>query len=177
MPVGYSVGTNGGGVTGRELGYGVVLAGVPVGDDIFVCNHVAAEAARVCGVIETSNSLLRTCQNVRDHAFAVDRLSLAHRLDHLTQVVSPNVPGVLEILEGVDQARLMALAATIGIDPREVPLEGLDPTFTRDRSYLPVREKGLGLVLSADVARSAFVGAMEMAIPRFVDHVGVVDRK
>jgi len=172
MPVGYSVGINGGGVTGRELGYGVVLAGVPVGDDIFVCNHVAAEAARVCGVIETSNSLLRTCQNVRDHAFAVDRLSLAHRLDHLTQVVPPNVPGVLEILEGVDQARLMALAATIGIDPREVPLEGLDPTFTRDRSYLPVREKGLGLVRSADVARSAFVGAMEMAIPRFADHVG-----
>ena len=66
----------------------------------------------------------------------------------------------------------MALAATIGIDPREVPLEGLDPTFTRDRSYLPVREKGLGLVRSADVARSAFVGAMEMAIPRFADHVG-----
>ena len=173
MPPGYSIGTNGGVASGRELGYGVVLAGVPVGDDIFVCNHVAAEAVRVCGVIETSNSLLRTCQNVRDHAFSVDRLSLAHRLDHLTQVVPPNVPGVLEILEGVDQARLMALAATIGIDPQEVPVGGLDPTFTRDRSHLPVREKGLGLVRSADVARSAFVGAMEMAIPRFVDHVGV----
>ena len=172
MPLGYSVGTNGGGTTGRELGYGVVLAGVPVGDDIFVCNHVAAEAVRVCGVIETTNSLLRTCQNVRDHAFSVDRLSLGHRLDHLTQVVPPNVPGVLEILEGVDQARFMALSSTIGIDPREVPLEGLDPTFTRDRSHLPVREKGLGLVRSADVARSAFVGAMEMAVPRFADHVG-----
>ena len=36
--------------------------------------------------------------------------------------------------------------------------------FTRDRSHLLVREKGLGLVRSADVARSAFVGAMEMAI-------------
>ena len=105
-------------------------------------------------------------QPTRPRPYLLSGLSLAHRLDHLTQVVPSNVPGVLEILEGVDQVRFMALTTTIGVD-RE-----LDPTFTRVRSHLPVREKGLGLVRSADVARSAFVGAMEMAIPRFVDRVG-----
>ena len=36
---------------------------------------------------------------------------------------------------------------------------------------MPVRNKGLGLVRAADVAHAAFVGAMELVVPRFPDRV------
>ena len=170
-PATYGVGTNGGGDSGLQVGFGVILAGVPVGDDIFVLNFVKAEAARVSGIIETSNTLLRTLQNVRDHAFQVDRQSLSTRLNYLSQVVPPNVPGVIEELQGVDRARFAVLATTIGIDPFAVPEGQPDPTFTRERCWLPVRHKGLGIVRAADLAPAAFVGAMELVVPRFPDHV------
>jgi hypothetical protein len=78
---------------------------------------------------------------------------------------------MIEALEGVDQARFAVLAATIGIDPLAAPEGKPDPAFTRERSFLPVRNKGLGLVRAADVAHAAFVGAMELVVPRFPDRV------
>ena len=50
-------------------------------------------------IIKTSNNLLRTLPNARDHAFQVDRQSLATRLNYLSQVTCPNVPGVIETLQ------------------------------------------------------------------------------
>ena len=98
-------------------------------------------------------------------------MSHATRTTYLNQVVPSNTPGVIEALRELDQARFAVLAATIGIDPLEAPEGSLDSTFTQDRSFLPVRHKGLGLVRAADVAHAAFVGAMELVVPRFADHV------
>ena len=172
MPeTGYRIGSNGGGESGRPVGYGVVAAGVPIGDETFKCNYVALKVREVCGVIETTQSLLRLLPKARDHAFQVDRLSLSHRLDYLTQVIPPDTAGVSELLRQVDEYRLTTLAQTIGIDPLAAEETLPDPFLTRDRSFLPVRERGLGLVRSEDLARAAFVGAMELTVPRFPDWI------
>jgi hypothetical protein len=171
MPHGYRVGTNGGGDTGLELGYGVVVAGVPIGDEIFKRNYVALEAGRVRGVIEKVVPLLRTSNKTRDHAFHVDSLSLSHMLDFVSQTTPPTLD-ILRILQDADEHRLTALASAIGINPLSPPLEreGLtDPDLVKRRCFLPVRERGLGLTQNADTARAAFVGALELVVPRFPD--------
>jgi hypothetical protein len=167
MPEGYSVGSNGGGETGWPVGYGVMVAGNPVGDEIFKCNAVRLNVRSVCGVIETVHSLLRLSPNSRDHAFHIERLSLSHRLDFLAQVVPPDTPGVLELFREVDECRLAALAITLGVNPAGSQDELQDPGLVRDRSFLPVRAKGLGLTRTADIAHSAFCGAIELVLPRF----------
>ena len=172
MPLaGYHVGTNGGGDTGLELGHGVVLAGVPIGDEIFKRNYVALEVGRVRGVIDSVLPLLRTSNKSRDHAFHVDRLSLSHMLDFVSQTTPPTRE-ILALLRGADDHRLAALASSIGIDPLAPPLasEGLaDLDLVKSRCFLPVRERGLGLTRNADTARAAFVGALELVVPRFPD--------
>ena len=172
MPsAGYHVGTNGGGDTGLELGHGVVLAGVPIGDEIFKRNYVALEVGRVRGVIDSVLPLLRTSNKSRDHAFHVDRLSLSHMLDFVSQTTPPSRE-ILAILRGADDHRFAALAASIGIDPLSAPpaSEGqVDPDLVQSRCFLPVRERGLGITRNADTALAAFVGALELVVPRFPD--------
>jgi len=169
IPPGYRVGSNGGGDTGLELGLGVVVAGCPVGDAIFTRNFVAAAVGHVCGVIDSTQNLLQLSSKARDHAFHVDRLSLSHRLDYLSQVVAPDVPGVLDLLQKADDHRLASLMRTIHISPTDPAPHIADPDFVRDRSLLPVRLRGLGLVRSADIAPAAFIGSMELVVPRFPD--------
>ena len=78
LPEGYRKGSNGGGDTGLPIGFGIVVAGGPIGDETFRRNHVTLEARRVRGVIDSTLSLLRTSPESRDHAFHVHRLSLGH---------------------------------------------------------------------------------------------------
>ena len=54
-----------------------------------------------------------------------------------------------------------------GVNPTGSQDELQDPGLVRDRSFLPVRAKGLGLTRTADIAHSAFCGAIELVLPRF----------
>ncbi len=55
----------------------------------------------------------------------------------------------------------------LGVNPTGAQDELQDPGLVRDRSFLPVRAKGLGLTRTADIAHSAFCGAIELVLPRF----------
>ena len=92
-------------------------------------------------------------------------------LDFVSQTTPPTRE-ILAILRGADDHRLAALASSISIDPLSPPpaSEGLaDPDLVKSRCFLPVRERGLGLTRNADTARAAFVGALELVVPRFSD--------
>ena len=130
---------------------------------------VAASVVKVCGIIEQVNTSLRLHPNPADYAWHVNRLSLAHRLDFLTQMVPPNTPGVAPLLREADERRMAALAITVGFDPCKLLPTEPDPSFTRDRAHLSVRFNGLGVIRNADTARAAFVGAIELVLPRFPD--------
>jgi len=147
------------------------VAGVPIGDDEFVGNVVAAGVADTCGIINQIQTSLRIHPAAVDHGFHVDRLSLAHRLDFIASVVSPNVPGVEELLQQADNHRMAALAVATRIDFL-AESEQTDPTFTRDRAFLAARHHGMGITRNADVARAAFVGCVNLVVPRFADSVG-----
>ena len=43
----------------------------------------------------------------------------------------------------------------------------VDPALACDRANLPVRHKGIGLPRHADVCFAAFVGGIELTVPRF----------
>jgi hypothetical protein len=166
-----TVGRNGGEGTSRPAGLGIVVAGVPIGDDLFVGNVVAAGVADTCGIINQIQTSLRIHPAAVDHGFHVDRLSLAHRLDFIASVVSPNVPGVEEFLQQADNHRLAALEIATRINFLAEP-EQVDPTFTRDRAFLAARHHGMGITRNADVAKAAFVGCVNLVLPRFPDSVG-----
>ena len=76
-----------------------------------------------------------------------------------------------EILLRCDEHHNAAWALTIGINP--FAEDGLlpDPSLVRARGMLPVRFRGLGVVSTADIAHAAFVGAMELVVPRFASRV------
>ncbi len=105
MPEGFQVGTNGGGDTALPLGYGVVVAGIPIGDEIFKRNRVALEMRRVCGVIDSTLPLLRTSHDSCDHAHQINCLSLPHLLGFSSQV-TPASNGVIRFPGNADDRRL-----------------------------------------------------------------------
>jgi hypothetical protein len=170
MPQGVKLGENvGTGDRAGIVGRGLILAGVPLGNDDFKLNVVVSEVDRVCGLIDPIHALLST-EDAQDAALQVHRLSLCHRLDYLAQVVSPLVPGVIEAYARADSALRRAEVATVGVNVYDAdPEHCTAPDLARRRAELPVRFGGIGLPRVADVAYAAFVGAIEMALPRFGD--------
>ena len=81
-----------------DVGYGVRIGGVPVGDDQFMLNFVKRVTSGVCGHLNQPQINLRS-GGFFDEAWHVMRLSQSHRLDYLMQVVPPGVPGVQEELQ------------------------------------------------------------------------------
>jgi hypothetical protein len=170
MPVGVKVGGNvGTGDRAGIVGRGLTLAGVPLGNDDFKLNVVVSEVDRVCGLIDPIHTLL-SMVDAQDAAFQVHRLSLRHRLDYLAQVVSPLTPGVLGAYARADAALRRAEVATVGINVYDAEPEHCSaPDLARRRAQLPVRFGGIGLPRVADIAFAAYVGAIEMVLPRFGD--------
>jgi hypothetical protein len=108
--------------------------------------------------------------DARDAAFHVHRLSLCHRLDYLAQIVSPFLPGVLEAFAGVDRVLRRAEVRLFGVDPYDQAAASCsDPGLSCLRAELPARFKGIGLPRVADICYAAYVGAVEMTVPRFGD--------
>ena len=56
----------------------------------------------------------------------------------------------------------------MGISPYDQTAEAcVDPALACDRANLPVRHKGIDLPRHADVCFAAFVGGIELTVPRF----------
>jgi len=56
----------------------------------------------------------------------------------------------------------------MGISPYDQTARAcVDPALACDRANLPARHKGIGLPRHADVCFAAFVGGIELAVPRF----------
>jgi len=156
-----------------------MAGGVPIGDDLFVKFFVARKVDEVSGEIEQNHTLLRSV-NAHDHSFQVIRLSDSHRLDYVAQVVSPCIPGVRDEYKRYDSILQGLGAQAVGVDLRDLdPATHSHPDLVRKRAYLPKRYKGMGIVAVNDVCLAAFVGAINMTIPRFPDKIdsdGVVVR-
>jgi hypothetical protein len=95
---------------------------------------------------------------------------LRHQLGYLAQVASPLNPGVLDAYVWTDAALRRAEVAAVGINAYDTePGNCSAPYLARRRAQLPVRFEGIGLPRVAGIAFAAYVGAIEMALPRYVD--------
>jgi len=97
-------------------------------------------------------------------------LSLCHRLDYLAQVADPPLDGVREAFAEVNRALRRAEVCLFGVDPYDQAASSyVNPGLACSRAEPPVRFKGIGLPRIADICYAAFVGAVEIAVPRFGD--------
>jgi hypothetical protein len=155
------------------MGMGIIAGGVSVGGDVFKRNFVAQTADEVSGQIKQNHTLLRSA-NAHDHAFHVLRLSDSHRLDYLTQVVSPYAPGVLDEYRRRDTALHHLYPAAPGVDFRNLdPATHTDPGPITQRAHLAKRHNGAGIVRLAGACFASFVGCVDMAVaaPRLANGV------
>jgi hypothetical protein len=151
------------------MGMGIIAGGVPIGDDVFKRNFVAQKVDEVSGQIEQNHTLLRSV-NAHDHAFQVLRLSDSHRLDYLTQVVSPSTPGVIEEYRRFDRVLHNLAVAAVGVDFQNLnPATHSHPNLVLQRAHLAKRHKGVGILQVADVCLASYVGCVNMTVPRFPD--------
>ena len=141
-----------------RLGRGLVLGGVPVGDDQFVLNFVQKVTKRVRGTINQPHNLLHA-HGYFDEAWHVHRLSLARRLDYLMQVVAPGTPGVKEELKHVNAQLRTAEVAALGVDcyhTEEMEKRGALPesaAAVAKRATLKTSDGGLGITCSTSTRR------------------------
>jgi hypothetical protein len=146
---------------------GIIAGGVPIGDDVFKRNFVAQKVDEVSGQIEQNHTLLRSV-NAHDHAFHATRLSDAHRLDYVTQVVSPYTPGVMDEYRRFDTFLAGLVKSAVGVDYQNLdPTTHSHPDLVLRRAHLAKRHKGVGLVRVAGVCLASFVGSVNMTVPRF----------
>ena len=152
-----------------ETGFGILGGGVALGDDLYQKLHIRGKVNELCGEIKQIHHLLLS-NNSSDHAFQVDRLSHANRLVYFTQTTVPGTPGVAEELERYDALRYELQAAALGGDPRYPDARYCSmPSVAHDRVMLARRWRGLGWVSAVDTWPAAFVGAVDMVVPRLAD--------
>ena len=152
-----------------ETGFGILGGGVALGDDLYQKLHIRGKVNELCGEIKQIHHLLLS-NNSSDHAFQVDRLSHASRLVYFTQTTVPGTPGVAEELERYDALRYELQAAALGGDPRYPDARYCSmPSVAHDRVMLARRWRGLGWVSAVDTWPAAFVGAVDMVVPRLAD--------
>jgi hypothetical protein len=176
LPEGVTVGTmgrarNAAGEWVGEMGMGIIAGGVPIGDDVFRRNFVAQKVDEVSGEIEKNHTLLRSV-NAHDHAFHVIRLSDAHRLDYLTQVVPPQIPGIRDEYQRFDELLHRLRSAALGVDYQNLnPATHSNTQLILQRTNLAKRHRGMGFVQVNDVCLASFAGCVNMTIPRFPNGV------
>ncbi len=148
---------------GEAAGLGIIAGGVPIGDEVFVRNHIAEIVDTVSGEIENNHTLLHS-ENASDHAFHTVRLSDSHRLDYFTQVTDPETPGVREEYARYDNVlhRLLNRALGVSVGRPDDP----NPSITNRRAHLAKRHGGMGIVRINDICLASFAGTVEMVIPR-----------
>ena len=172
LPEGVAWGTNSD-ADGAEA-FGMVVAGTPIGDPLFVLNHVTTTVQNVLATTTTvMDKLLSVSSN--DHALQCVRLSLRSRVNFLQQVVVPT-PAIMEQYRLLDEGLDAATAAAMGIDLLHLAgtpaAAGLaDPTLVSQRAALPGRLGGTGHRRMDFVSAAAYIGSMAMVIPRLPDRV------
>lgn len=142
------------------VGYGLDVAGVPVGDDIYVAATLDCRAEESVSKIQTITSQLRDHHLQSLHAVIV--YCLAPAFHYWIQHCDPRLTAAAA--QRVDQA--LATAATICYGPGVAS----DP-FAARRLRLPARKYGGGLRRLVDVAPAAFVGTLCRTVPTFTDSV------
>ena len=129
-------------------GYGVVVGGIPVGDEVFVEAHINKKVDIALKHIEKNVTLLRDVHH--QSLWILLLFCLRPKLDYLSQTC--HGPATAPALQRCDRAVLDAAGVALG-----QPLHSLDAYRLR-RIALPARLYGCGLRRLATVAHAAFAG-------------------
>jgi hypothetical protein len=145
--------------TGYGAGYGVMVSGIPVGDEVFVSTRINAKVDIALEHIQKTVTLLR---DVHRQSLWIQLLfCLRPKLDFLAQTC--HGPAADQAFRRFDSAILGAAGAAAGQS-----LGGLDVLRVR-RLELPARLYGCGLRRLATVAPAAFAGAVCRVVPMMID--------
>ena len=150
------------------LGYGIVVAGVPIGDQEYVRVHLAKTASATKSKIETISSKLRAESVQALHVLNIFCLQpiFTYWTQHVypSDVVEPNrrYPRAEAPAAVVDSALLEVACATHGAFVRDDP-------FANARLRLPAKFNGGGLRSLAETAEAAFAAAVIKIAPKLIE--------
>ena len=150
------------GVDGSVIGYGIPVAGVPVGDNAYVQQYLRLKAAKAVSKIDKVTTVLQPLHLQALHCSIYDGLS--QLFIHQVQHCYPSE--VLAAAAIVDASITRAARACLGDQVIADP-------YAAERLRLPARKFGGGIRSSADLAPAAFAGAVCRAFPRMLPRLGL----
>ena len=144
----------------EEAAYGMVVAGVPVGDAAFVAQHMDGVTGGIVSKVKKTVSMLqhRSPQALHTLIFYCIQPLLVFWLQHLPP------QQVLPYAERVDEAVLEAFAAAVGAST-----EDLQEPLTTRRVRLPARWYGCGIRSMVEQATPAYAATTAGTLPRLAD--------
>ena len=144
----------------EEAAYGMVVAGVPVGDAAFVAQHMDGVTGGIVSKVKKTVSMLqhRSPQALHTLIFYTIQPLLVFWLQHLPP------QQVLPYAERVDEAVLEAFAAAVGAST-----EDLQEPLTNRRVRLPARWYGCGIRSMVEQATPAYAATTAGILPRLAD--------
>ena len=151
-PIGVLLGADGG-----ELGSGLNVCNIPVGDDGYVQSYLSSKASDVVSQIRKITLGLRDFAN---EEWCALYYSSSHQWDYWATHALPR--DSLPHSADVDVALLVAATSATGVDFTGNEIE-------RRRLRLPARLRGGGVRSHVETTAAAFCGAVNQAVPRFID--------
>ena len=142
---------------GQE-GFGIMTAGLPLGDEQFVNEKLRAKADKVCESINTLTNALRPVS--AQSLYAMLMFCCLPQLTYEMRTLHPNMIG--PHLEKVDTKLKWAAGIATGVDLDKVK-------FAMERLRLPKRMYGGGIRKLAEIAPAAFVAGFCDTLPCLVN--------
>ena len=165
--------TAGNAVGSRQVGFGVDIDGIPVGDAAFKTlrhRQIVDGAAHLVATIERALVRCSQSKEVKRHAaFVLERFCAHPKIAHLLRAAYPD--DIRPHAVRFDQMIMTALARTGGMAAERAHAfqdDGGTGIVTK-RIALPIGKAGWGIRTMADLADIAFLAGAAAAIPTFAD--------
>ena len=143
-------------------GFGIMVSGVPVGDEAYRAAKLNARIEMICEGLESVAQALRPIS--AQALYAVVVLCFQPMMNYHMRIVPPHQ--VQPYLRRLNEALVKAIQQASGVD---FNAEGLVYEFAKQRLWLPARLMDGALRSQTKVAETAYISGLIAALPSLID--------